>query len=97
MHGLRPEYVGSLLLVGAIASTGASGRKNAGNEAELLVVVLVLKPVLALVVILPLLVGMGLVIFGFRKNTQVAQTTRVCCYRKIPGGFFAKLPENLRR
>jgi len=48
---------------------------------ELLVVVLVLMLVLVLVVMLSLPVVMGLVIFGFRKKTQVAQTSGVCCYR----------------
>jgi hypothetical protein len=43
--------------------------------------VLVMMLVLVLVVMLPLPVVTRLVIFGFRKKTQVAQTTGVCCNR----------------
>ena len=47
-------------------------KKNAGNKAEVLVVVLKLMLVLVLVMMLPLHVVTRLVIFGFRKKTQVA-------------------------
>jgi hypothetical protein len=44
-----------------------------------LAVVLVLMLVLVLVVMLPLPVVMDLMIFGFRKKHEGAQTTGVCC------------------
>ncbi len=45
-------------------------------------------------------VAFGDGVFGFRKKKRKgAQTRGVCCYRyrKIPRGFFAKLPEIERR
>ena len=42
-------------------------------------------------------VGVGVRDIRLSKNTEAAQTTVACFYRKIPIGFFAKLPENVRR
>ena len=49
------------------ASTGASGRSNTGNCADLFVVVIAVMLVVVLVVILPLPLAVVVVIFGFRK------------------------------
>ena len=60
--------VGKRLYCGAMgASTRSSGRKKAGNRADLLVVARVVMLPLVLVVLLPLPLVMVLVIFGFRK------------------------------
>ena len=44
-------------------------------------VVVVGMPVVVEVVVMPIPLVMAFVIFGFRKKTEVAQTTSVCCYR----------------
>ena len=54
-------------------------RENAGNGAHLLVVAAVVVLVVVVVVLMPLV--MVMVIFGFRKKTQWARMSGICCYR----------------
>ena len=70
------------------------GDINAGNESNLLVVVLVFMPVMVMVVTLPLHVVMVLVIFGFRKIARDSNDWGILLPLN-PHGLLREVPRQL--